>query len=72
MDYFLIALKLASQIMSNIPDYDQRKKEKFFNLSRQLEEEWNRPYPDRDDDLILNLRDELGLFIKSFYEEIKK
>jgi len=71
MEYLLIALNLANEIMKQIPDYDQRKRKEFYKKVLSLQDEWHKPYDQRDDDLILNLRDELGTFLKAFYKEVR-
>ena len=72
MEIAIIALKIAHEIMKKMPDYDQKKRSEFYKMTVRLEREWNRPYPERDDDLILNLRSEAMAFLEAFYEEIKK
>ena len=71
MNYLLLALNIGNELMKKIPDYDQKKRQQFFNKTTQLQDEWNKPYDKRDDDLILNLRDELSAFLEAFYKEIK-
>lgn len=71
MQYLLLAMKLAEKIMDKLPDYDQRKKEQFYKLKTKLNNAWNSPYETRDDDLILNLQDQMKIFLESFYEEIR-
>jgi len=71
MNYLLLALNIANEFMKKIPDYDQKKRQQFFNKTTQLQDEWNKPYEKRDDDLILNLREELSTFLEAFYKEIK-
>lgn len=71
MDYLLIALNIANEFMKKIPDYDQKKRQQFHSKTIQLQDEWNKPYEKRDDDLILNLREELSSFLEAFYKEIK-
>lgn len=72
MQYLLLAMKLAEQVMDQIPNYDQRKKKQYFNLKQSLDAAWNAPWEQRDDDLILNLQEEMKTFLEAFYEEIKK
>ena len=63
------ALSALSSVMSKLPDYDQRKKEKFYKLKAKYENELNKV--DCDDQLIDDLRDELRLFFEVFAEEIQ-
>lgn len=72
MNYLLLAMKLAEHTMSQIPNYEQRKKKEYFKLKNNLNDSWNAPYETRDDDLILNLQDKMSIFLEAFYEEIKK
>lgn len=72
MQYLLLAANLALKLMEKLPNYDQKKKESFYNKTRRLEIEWSKTVDNgRDDDFILDLEDELGLLVKTFYKEIK-
>lgn len=72
MDYLLLAMNITQAILEKMPDYDQRKKQDFYEKKSNLEAEWKKPINERDDDLILNLREDVTLFLNTFYEEIKK
>lgn len=63
---------MTSKVMDKLPDYDQKKKEHFHDLNTRLNAERKKQYPDRDDDLIMNLRDDLVSFCLAFNEEINK
>ena len=65
-----IALGLADKLMDKVPDYDQRKKEKYYKLKRKYNEEISKKYSERDDHLIGCLSDELCDFLETFNEEI--
>jgi len=71
MDYLAAVLQIANKLMDKIPDYDQRKKEKLFKLSKEYQEELVRPRDMQDDDLIANLQDEIKLFVTTFAKEIE-
>lgn len=71
MDYLQAALQIANKLLDKIPDYDQRKKEKLFKLSKEYQEELVRPRDMQDDDLIANLQDEIKLFVTTFAKEIE-
>ena len=58
--------------MDKTPNYPQKKKEEYFELKNSLEDETKKEYPDRDDDRIMNLRDEFILFAETFAKEISK
>lgn len=66
MDYFGAALALGNAILDQIPDYDERKRKKYHELSQSYQAEKTKTYPERDDDLLLNLKEE----IKSYWEDI--
>lgn len=65
-----LALSFASKLLDKFPDYDQRKKSKFFDDQKRYNEEIRKDYPLRDDDLILNLKEDLVAFMKAFNEEL--
>lgn len=62
----------ALGFMRKLPDYDQKQLSKFTNKLTRFEAEIKRPYPERDDDLILNLRDELTTYLSVFSDDLKK
>jgi len=64
------ASQAISKLMDKIPNYDQRKKKKYYKLKRSLNEQRKLVYPKRDDELILNLADELYDLGEIFYKEI--
>lgn len=68
MNYFTIALKLGEEILKQIPDFDQRKRAEYHRLTVAYNNEITKNYPERDDDLIMNLRDD----IKLMWEDIIK
>ena len=70
MNYLELALNLANKLMDHIPNYDQRKREKFYKLKKRFIDEKNSE--DRDDNLLDDLRDELQLILESFDKEISK
>ena len=72
MDYFTLALSAIEKLLDHLPNYEQRKRDKFFKLKKEYVEEINKEYYQRDDDKVLNLRDELIVFLESFQKEISK
>jgi len=64
------ALAVISKTMDMFPDYEQSKREKFHKLRTEYENEQKKPYGIRNDRLVLDLSDELRLFIESFHKII--
>jgi len=62
--------KFASKLMDKLPDYPQKKKEKFYKLNQEYLNAKKKNYPERDDNLILDLRDKLFQFNEIFLTEI--
>jgi len=54
-----LALSILDKLLDKIPDYDDRKIKNYYKIKDKFRKEVNRPYSERDDDLILDLRDEL-------------
>ena len=70
MEWITIAISLVDQILKKMPAYDQRKKEKYYELKKKYILEKNSI--NRDDNLVSIYRDELRLFVESFSNEIFK
>ena len=64
-------ITLTSKILDKTPNYEQKKKEQWSKLCLRYNDEVKKLYPDRDDDLIMNLREQIVIFSASFSEEIK-
>lgn len=64
------ALSIVDKAMDLIPNYDQRKKQKFYKMRMQYEDEKNKEYPHRDDNLVGIYRDRCLQFIAIFADEI--
>lgn len=64
-------LGVTSKLLDKTPDYNQKKKENFFKMKNAYEAELKKEYSQRDDDMIMNLREEIVLFAGSFSKEIK-
>ncbi len=58
METFLIALKLGQSILDKTPNYPESKRSKYHKLIREYNSEITKRYPERDDDLIMNLRED--------------
>ncbi len=76
MNYFELALGFATKLMDKIPNYDPEKKNKWHKLLSAYNTEKVKPYFDeahpenqRDDDKLMNLRDELKDFMTVFNKE---
>lgn len=67
---FTTLLTIADKLLDKSPNYSQKKKEDYVKLKRQYNDELKRDYSDRDDDLVLNLRDELLSYVQAFAREI--
>lgn len=62
------ALDLAKD---KLPNYTQKKREKFFELQKSYMEETLKEYHLRDDAKVVYLIKELTIFMKTFQEEIE-
>jgi len=62
---------MATEILKKLPTYDQKKKQVFFDLMKAYACEKVKPVHERDDDLILNMRDEILAFSLAFSKEIE-
>ncbi len=71
MDYLGTILTLATKVMDQIPNYDQRKKEKFYKLKRKYEEERIRPRDMQDMGALLTYKKELEMYVETFIKEIE-
>lgn len=67
-----LLLKVVDTVLAKLPNYDQKKREQFFDLRTKYENELIKDYPDRDDNLIDTYHDELLRFIKAFVSEISR
>jgi len=71
MDWIKLALSLGDKLLEKIPNYDQKKRNSYYEKKSLYLSEVSKTYPERDDDLILNLRDDLKAFLEAFNKEIK-
>ena len=65
-------LSIVDKTMDLLPDYDQIKKEQFYRMRMQYENEKNKSYPHRDDNLVGVYRDRCLQFAASFADEISR
>jgi len=70
MQWIFTVIKLIDKVMDRMPNYEQRKKEKYFKLKKKLLDESKKPNHLKIDGRIDDLVDELILFVDAFSEEI--
>lgn len=70
MDWVTLALSLGLEIMKKIPNYDQKKRNEYYNKTKQYNQEKAKTYPERDDDLLLSLKEDLFAHLDAFKKEI--
>ena len=68
----VLAANIAEKYMESIPNYEQKKKEQFFDAKTRYLNEINKEIMDRDDNLVSIYHDELYIILESFYQEIFK
>lgn len=64
-------LRVTVSILDKMPDYEQRKKESFFDLKRRYENEKRKGDDERDLSFLLNMKQELIDFYEIFYKELE-
>lgn len=72
METINLLLNVVDKTMDLIPNYDQRKKSEYRRYKTAYEEEKNKAYPHRDDNLVGVYRDRLLRFIAAFNFEIPR
>jgi len=72
VDYFGLALSFGEKLLGHLPNYDQKILKKFHKLKKQYIIEKKKAYPQRDDDKILSLKDELGIYLEEINMEANK
>ena len=72
IDFASELLAVIGKTMELIPNYDQRKKDKYFKLLEKYENEKNRDLDYRDANLLCIYRDELMRYISVYHSEISK
>lgn len=63
--------EMVTSVINLLPNYSQRKKEKFFKIKKELLSEIKKEPQDRNDGELGDLIDEFILFLNSFGQEIK-
>ena len=69
MEILLVALGVIKELLPKLPNYDQMKKNKFYRLLEDYENEIKSI--NRDDLVVDDLRDELMRFLETFRKEIQ-
>ena len=64
-------LELGNNVFDMLPDYEQRKNEKWHKLGRDFDEERKKPRDDRNDVYLDNLADELVRYGQNFSAILK-
>ena len=64
------SLEIISKMMDLLPDYEQKKREKFYDLRMELMEELNKPYEDRDDAKVVYVSKQLAIYMEAFSQEL--
>jgi len=65
-------LSVVGKVMDKLPNYTQKKKEEFYELRTQYEEEVAKEYPNRDDNKLGIYRDRVMRFCSIFNSELSK
>lgn len=65
------AISLVDKVIARTPEYPQKKKEEWVTLKNRYNTEKSKTYPERDDDLLMNLKEQVTVFISAFSEEVE-
>lgn len=71
MEWITLALSLGDKLLDKLPDYDQRKKDDYYKKKKQYLLERSKNYPQRDDDLLLTLKEDLYNYLDAFRKELE-
>lgn len=63
-------ISIVNKLLDKTPSYSQTKREQWYLLQRLYNEEVKKMYPDRDDDLVMNLREQVITFAGAFDKDI--
>lgn len=64
-------LSAVGELMDKLPNFEQRKKEKYFELKQELYDELNKPSYKRNHGRISELMDDIVQFMEAFGQDIK-
>ena len=70
MESFIIAATLIGKLVDRTPTYPESKRSKYHKLVRALRAELTKTYPKRDDDLVMNLRDDIKIMQKELISHL--
>jgi len=62
--------EIALKYMESLPDYEQNKRELFYQTKKAYLEEINKEFYDRDDNLVGQYHDQLCIVLEAFHKEI--
>ena len=71
MEWITLALSLGDQILKKLPNYDQKKRKDYYEKKSLYTQEKAKTYPERDDDLLLALKEDLYNHLEAFKKEIE-
>lgn len=66
----VLAAKFAEKYIQTLPNYNQKKKEQFYEAKKRYFDEIKKEVIDRDDNRVGNYYDELHLILEAFDKEI--
>lgn len=66
----VLAASIFEKYMQTQPDYNQKKKEQFYEAKKRYIDEINKEIMDRDDNLVGVYHDKLFLLLQAFNTEI--
>lgn len=71
MDWVTLALTFGSKLLDVIPNRDELKQARLKKLINQYKAETTKKISERDDDRILNLREEIYTFLETIAKDDK-
>lgn len=71
MDWIMLALSIGDKLLEKIPSYDQKKRDDYYQKKTLFSQEKAKTYPERDDDLLLSLKEDLYNHLEAFRKEIE-
>ena len=72
MDYVALALTLGDKVLDLLPSYDEKVIKAYYKKRKLYNDEIARDYGQRDDDLILSLREDLKLMLTTVVKDLNK
>jgi hypothetical protein len=65
-----ILSQVASKVMDMLPNYEQSKRNTYYNLLKSYQDEKGRDYPLKDDNKLIMYRNDLLRFLDVFSKEL--